>query len=90
MFEIGALLRSPAIGLVAALTATLHPYVVWHDVHANREVLDGLVLALLVFCALLAYEEPLLVRSRAEDEQRQNEPIKHFTVRVDVVPHDVR
>jgi hypothetical protein len=57
VLAIGALLRSTATGVVAALVATLHPYVVWHDVHANREVLDGLLLALLVLFALLAYEE---------------------------------
>ena len=57
VLAIGALLRSTATGVVAALVATLHPYVVWHDVHANREVLDGLLLALLVLCALLAYEK---------------------------------
>jgi 4-amino-4-deoxy-L-arabinose transferase-like glycosyltransferase len=56
VFEIGARLRSPAIGLVAALIATLHPYVVWHDVHLNREILDGLALAALTLCALAAYE----------------------------------
>ena len=33
------------IGVVAALVATLHPYVVWHDVHVNREILDGFLLA---------------------------------------------
>jgi len=41
---------------VAATIATLHPYVIWHDVHLNREVLDGLALALLALCALVAYE----------------------------------
>ena len=56
VFEIGSRLRSPEIGLVAALLTTLHPYVVWHDVHLNRELLDGLVLAVLVLCALAAYE----------------------------------
>jgi hypothetical protein len=56
VFEIGSRLRSPEIGLVAALLATLHPYVVWHDVHLNRELLDGLVLAVLVLCTLAAYE----------------------------------
>jgi 4-amino-4-deoxy-L-arabinose transferase-like glycosyltransferase len=54
---IGTLLRSVGVGTIAALVTTLHPYVVWHDVHANREVLDGLVLALLVLLALLAYED---------------------------------
>ena len=57
VLTIGTLLRSRGTGVVAALLTTLHPYVVWHDVHANREVLDGLLLALVVLCALLAYEE---------------------------------
>jgi hypothetical protein len=65
VFEIGSLLRSPGFGLVAAVLATLHPYVVWHDVHANREVLDGLVLALLVLFALLAYEDRSLPMAAA-------------------------
>jgi 4-amino-4-deoxy-L-arabinose transferase-like glycosyltransferase len=56
VFEIGSRLRSPGLGLVAAVITTLHPYVVWHDVHLNREVLDGLLLALLALCALIAYE----------------------------------
>jgi 4-amino-4-deoxy-L-arabinose transferase-like glycosyltransferase len=56
VFAIGTRLRSPSIGLAAATIATLHPYVVWHDVHLNREVLDGLALALLALCALAAYE----------------------------------
>ncbi len=60
VLAIGTLLRSPGLGLVAAVLTTLHPYVVWHDVHANREVLDGLVLALLVLCALVAYEDRTL------------------------------
>ncbi len=57
VLAIGSFLRSTGTGVVAALLATLHPYVVWHDVHANREVLDGLLLALVVLCALLAYED---------------------------------
>jgi dolichyl-phosphate-mannose-protein mannosyltransferase len=65
VFEIGRMLRSTAVGLVAALLTTLHPYVVWHDIHANREVLDGLVLALLVLCALLAYENDSLPMAAA-------------------------
>src|SRR5512134_3906634 len=37
VFDIGTRLRSQGTGIVAALLATLHPYVVWHDVHMNRE-----------------------------------------------------
>jgi len=57
VLEIGRHLHSLGIGLVAALITTLHPYVIWHDVHANREVLDGLVLALLVLFALFAWTD---------------------------------
>ncbi len=56
VFELGRRLRSVAVGLVAATIATLHPYVVWHDVHVNREILDGFVLALLALLALEAFE----------------------------------
>jgi hypothetical protein len=56
VLEIGARLRSVGIGLVAALITTLHPYVIWHDIHLNRELLDGFVLAVLALTALAAYE----------------------------------
>ena len=57
VLEIGTRLRSIGIGVVAALITTLHPYLVWHDVHLNREVLDGLMLAFVAWLALLAYED---------------------------------
>jgi Dolichyl-phosphate-mannose-protein mannosyltransferase len=57
VLAIGTRLRSTGIGVVAALVTTLHPYVVWHDVHLNREVLDGLMLALVAWLALLAYDD---------------------------------
>jgi hypothetical protein len=57
VLEIGTRLHSTGVGVVAALLTTLHPYVVWHDVHANREVLDGLALALVVLLAVLAFED---------------------------------
>ncbi len=34
---------SARAGLIAALISTLHPYLAWHDVHVNREILDQLV-----------------------------------------------
>ena len=40
--------------LVAAIGATLNPYLVWHDVHLNREVLDQLVAAAVILCTLVA------------------------------------
>jgi hypothetical protein len=57
VLEIGIRLRSIGVGVVAALLTTLHPYVVWHDMHVNREVLDGLALALLVLLVVLAWED---------------------------------
>jgi len=44
------------VGVVAALITTLHPYVVWHDMHINRELVDGLLLAVITLLALVAYE----------------------------------
>lgn len=57
VLEIGTRLHSTGIGVVAALITTLHPYLVWHDVHLNREGLDGLLLAFVAWLALLAYED---------------------------------
>jgi hypothetical protein len=56
VLAIGHRLHSTRLGVVAALVATLHPYVVWHDVHVNREILDGFLLALVVLLALVTYE----------------------------------
>jgi hypothetical protein len=57
VLEIGTRLCSVGVGLIAALITTLHPYVVWHDVHLNRELLDGLVLTALALSAIVAYEQ---------------------------------
>ena len=40
----------------AAIVATLNPYLVWHDVHVNREIVDQVVLAGLVLATLAAAE----------------------------------
>jgi len=56
VFEIGRRIGSVTIGLIAALISTFHPYLVWHDVHVNREILDGFLLALIVLLALIARE----------------------------------
>ena len=53
---IGRRLSSVTTGVVAALVTTLHPYVVWHDVHVNREILDGFLFALLVLLTLAAHD----------------------------------
>lgn len=56
VFEIGRRVVSQAVGLAGALIATLHPFLVWHDVHTNREILDGLLLAVIALLALLVAE----------------------------------
>jgi 4-amino-4-deoxy-L-arabinose transferase-like glycosyltransferase len=56
VLAIGRHLSSLRTGVIAALVTTLHPYVVWHDVHVNREVVDGLLLAAIVLLAVLAHD----------------------------------
>ena len=56
VLAIGTHLASVRTGVLAALVATLHPYLVWHDIHVNREILDGLLAAAIVLLALLAFE----------------------------------
>ncbi len=40
VYELARRVVDARVGLVAALLTTLHPYLVWHDVHMNREILD--------------------------------------------------
>ena len=44
-------------GLIAALVSTLHPYLIWHDVHVNREILDQLLGAGAFVLTLLVAEK---------------------------------
>jgi 4-amino-4-deoxy-L-arabinose transferase-like glycosyltransferase len=53
VYEVGRRRLSPRAGLVAAVVATLQPYLIWHDVHGNREILDQL-LAVAMFGLVLA------------------------------------
>lgn len=52
-------------GLLAALAATLSPYLAWHDVHVNREILDGLLAVVLVLLTLRLGERCTLWRAGA-------------------------
>ncbi len=54
VYAIGTRVLSRRAGTVGAILTTLNPYLVWHDVHLNREVLDQLVAAALILCALVA------------------------------------
>jgi 4-amino-4-deoxy-L-arabinose transferase-like glycosyltransferase len=56
VYAIGAHVMSRRGGTVAAVVATLNPYLVWHDVHLNREILDQLLAAALVLTTLVAAE----------------------------------
>jgi 4-amino-4-deoxy-L-arabinose transferase-like glycosyltransferase len=54
VYEIGRRFLSRRAGVIAALVSTLQPYLIWHDVHANREILDQLLGAAVFLLALLA------------------------------------
>ena len=56
VYELGRRVVSPRVGIVAALVTTLHPYLIWHDVHMNREILDHAIAAGVVLATLVAAE----------------------------------
>ena len=56
VLEIGRRVVSLRVGVVGALVATLHPFLVWHDMHLNREILDGLLVAVVTLLALVVAE----------------------------------
>jgi 4-amino-4-deoxy-L-arabinose transferase-like glycosyltransferase len=57
VFAIGRRVSTEGVALLGALLATLHPYLVWHDMHLNREILDGLLAATVVLLTIVAAEE---------------------------------
>jgi 4-amino-4-deoxy-L-arabinose transferase-like glycosyltransferase len=56
VWQIGRRWLSSTAGLVAGLVVALHPYLVWHDVHMNREILDHFLAASIVYLTLHAAE----------------------------------
>jgi 4-amino-4-deoxy-L-arabinose transferase-like glycosyltransferase len=60
VYEIGRRLLSSRAGLVGAAIATLNPYLIWHDMHINREIADQVVAAALVLLTLIVAERPSL------------------------------
>jgi hypothetical protein len=54
VYAIGARVLSRRAGTFAAVVSTFSPYLVWHDVHLNREILDQLLAAALVLSVLIA------------------------------------
>jgi 4-amino-4-deoxy-L-arabinose transferase-like glycosyltransferase len=56
VYEVGRRVTSRRGALLAALLSTLEPYLVWHDVHLNREILDQFLGAAMVLLTLIAAE----------------------------------
>lgn len=54
--RIGRRWISPAAGLLAGVVASIHPYLIWHDVHVNREILDTALAAGTVWLTLALLE----------------------------------
>jgi len=63
VYEVGRRLLGRTAGLVAAAIATLNPYLIWHDMHINREIVDQLCSAGLVLLTLLVAERPTKLRA---------------------------
>ncbi len=58
VYEIGRHLLGRRAGLIAAALATLNPYLAWHDMHVNREIVDQVCAAALVLLTLRLAERP--------------------------------
>ncbi len=58
VYEIGRRVLGPRWGFVAAAVATLNPYLAWHDMHVNREIVDQVCAAALVLLTLIVAERP--------------------------------
>ena len=58
VYEIGRRVLGRRAGLIGAAIATLNPYLAWHDVHVNREIVDQVGAAGLVLLTLVVAERP--------------------------------
>jgi 4-amino-4-deoxy-L-arabinose transferase-like glycosyltransferase len=56
VYAIGVRVASRRAAVLAAVISTLNPYLVWHDVHVNREIVDQLVGAGFVLCTIVAVQ----------------------------------
>jgi 4-amino-4-deoxy-L-arabinose transferase-like glycosyltransferase len=56
VWQIGRRWLGARTGLLVGLAVALHPYLVWHDMHMNREILDQLLAAMTVYLTLHAAE----------------------------------
>jgi 4-amino-4-deoxy-L-arabinose transferase-like glycosyltransferase len=60
VYEIGRRVLGPRAGLIGAAIATLNPYLIWHDMHINREIVDQVVAAALVLLTIVVADRPSL------------------------------
>ena len=80
IYEIGRRFVSRKAGVIAAVIATLNPYLVWHDVHENREILDQLLAAAIVLGVLALWQRrslwlgALLGRAARPGDPREHAP----------------
>jgi hypothetical protein len=58
VYEIGRRVIGRRAGLAGAAIATLNPYLIWHDVHVNREIVDQVCAAALVLLTLVVADRP--------------------------------
>jgi len=58
VYEIGRRVASRRVGLIGAAIASLHPYLIWHDIHMNREILDHFLAAAIVLLTLMSADRP--------------------------------
>ena len=58
VYEIGRRVLGPQWGLVGAAIATLNPYLAWHDMHVNREIVDQVCAAAIVLLTLIVADRP--------------------------------
>ncbi len=58
VYEIGRRVLGARAGIAGAAIATLNPYLVWHDVHVNREIVDQVCAAALVLLTLAVAARP--------------------------------
>lgn len=65
VLAIGRRELGPRAGVLAALIQTLNPYLVWHDMHVNREILDQLLAAALFGLVLLVARRGTLALAAA-------------------------
>jgi 4-amino-4-deoxy-L-arabinose transferase-like glycosyltransferase len=63
VYEIGRPVLGSWAGLVAGVVATLNPYLIWHDVHINREIVDQLCATALVLLTLRLVDRPTVGRA---------------------------